>query len=133
MSGSWGVAAGIAGSILGALALLGSGLFAARATKAAALTTAEAQRTAANVAAEPAQRAQDLAAFREIREGLDRRIGQQDRKIEEQTQRIDTMSALLRAYSWTVEKLIGRMRERGNAPESDDIHDLVREHMRTGV
>ncbi|WP_329291850.1 hypothetical protein [Streptomyces pseudovenezuelae] len=133
MSGAWGVAAGVIGSVLGALALLGSGLFAARATKVAARTTAEAQRTAASVAAEPAQRAQDLAAFREIREGLDRRIGQQDQKIQEQTERIDTMSALLRAYSWTVEKLIGRMRERGNGPEPDDIHDLVREHMRTGV
>jgi len=133
VSGAWGVAAGIVGSILGALALLGSGLFAARATKAAARTTAEAQRTAANVAAEPAQRAQDLAAFREIREGLDRRIGQQDRKIEEQTQRLDTMSALLRAYSWTVERLIGRMRDRGITPDPGDIHERVREHMHTGA
>jgi len=133
VSGAWGVAAGVVGSLLGALALLGSGLFAARATRAAARTTAEAQRAAAEAAAEPQQRAADLAAFKEIREGLDRRIGQQDRKIEEQTQRIDTMSALLRAYSWTVERLIGRMRERGNGPEQDDIHDLVREHMRTGV
>ncbi|NEE11982.1 hypothetical protein G3M58_36690 [Streptomyces sp. SID7499] len=121
------------GSVLGALALLGSGLFAARATRVAARTTAEAQRAAAQAAAEPAQRQADLAAFREIREGLDRRIEQQDQKIEEQTQRIDTLSALVRAYSWTAEKLIGRMRAQGNGPEPGDIHDLVREHMRTGV
>jgi hypothetical protein len=47
-------------------------LFAARATRAAARTTAEAQRTAAEAAAEPQQRAADLAAFRQIRETLER-------------------------------------------------------------
>lgn len=133
MTGTWGVVAAVVGSLLAAVAMVAAAVFTSRATRAAARLTAEAQRTTAAVSVEPAQRQADLAAFREIREQLDRRIGQQDQKIEEQTQRIDTMSALLRAYSWTVEKLIGRMRERGNAPEPDDIHDLVREHMRTGV
>jgi hypothetical protein len=124
VSGSWGVAAGIIGSVLGALALLGSGLFAARATKAAALTTAEAQRTAANAAAEPAQRAQDLAAFKEIREGLDRRIEQQDR-------RIDSLTSLVRAFSWYVSELTSQMRERRIEPPAPPPR--VDEYNRTGV
>ena len=124
MSGSWGVAAGVIGSVLGALALLGSGLFAARATKAAALTTAEAQRTAANVAAEPAQRQQDLAAFKEIREGLDRRIEQQER-------RIDSLSSLVRAFSWYVSELTGQMRQ--NRIEPPPPPPRVDEYNRTGV
>lgn len=124
MSGSWGVAAGVIGSVLGALALLGSGLFAARATKAAALTTAEAQRTAANVAAEPAQRQQDLAAFKEIREGLDRRIEQQER-------RIDSLSSLVRAFSWYVSELTGQMRQHRIEPPAPPPR--VDEYNRTGV
>ena len=110
--------------MLGALALLGSGLFAARATKAAALTTAEAQRTAANVAAEPAQRQQDLAAFKEIREGLDRRIEQQER-------RIDSLSSLVRAFSWYVSELTGQMRQ--NRIEPPPPPPRVDEYNRTGV
>jgi hypothetical protein len=124
VSGAWGVAAGVIGSVLGALALLGSGLFAARATKAAALTTAEAQRTAANVAAEPAQRAQDLAAFKEIREGLDRRIEQQDR-------RIDSLTSLVRAFSWYVSELTSQMRQ--NRIEPPAPPPRVDEYNRTGV
>lgn len=126
MSGGWGVAAGIIGSVLGAAALLGAGLFAARATRAAARTTAEAQRAAAEAAAEPAQRQADLAAFREIRERLDRRV-------EEQDQRIDTLSALVRAYSWTINQFIRRMRAEGIGPDPEDVHDLVRDHMHTGA
>lgn len=126
MSGGWGVAAGIIGSVLGAAALLGAGLFAARATRAAARTTAEAQRAAAEAAAEPAQRQADLAAFREIRERLDRRV-------EEQDQRIDTLSALVSAYSWTINQFIRRMRAEGIGPDPEDVHDLVRDHMHTGA
>lgn len=133
MNGSWGVVAGVVGSVLGAVALVAAAMFAGRATRAAARLTAEAQRAAAESAAEPAQRTADLAAFREIREDLDRRIERQDVKIEEQTQRIDTMSALLRAYSWTVNQLISRMRRANAGPEPEDVHELVREHMRTGV
>jgi hypothetical protein len=126
VSGSWGVVAGIIGSVFGALALLGSGLFAARATRAAARTTAEAQRAAAEAAAEPAQRQADLVAFKEIRDEM-------KSKIERQDQRIDKLGGLVLAYSWTVERLIGRMRDRGISPEHDDIHERVREHMGTGT
>lgn len=125
MSGGWGIAAGIIGSVLGAVALLGAGMFAARATKAAARTTAEAQRATAEAAAEPAQRQADLTAFREIRDEL-------KGKIERQNERIDRFSGLVLAYSWTVDRLISRMHDRGVSPEPDDIHERVREHMRTG-
>lgn len=126
MNGAWGVVAGIVGSIIGAAALLGAGLFAARATKVAARTTAEAQRAAAEAAAEPAQRQADLTAFKEIRDEMKAKIERQDR-------RIDALSGLVLAYSWTVDKLIGRMRDAGITPEPEDIHDQVREHMRTGA
>ena len=124
MNGAWGVAAGIIGSILGALALLGSGLFAARATRAAARTTAEAQRAAADAAAEPQQRAADLAAFKEIRTGLERRIEQQDR-------RIDSLTSLVRAFSWYVSELCGQMRHNGIEPPAPP--QRVDEYNRTGV
>lgn len=125
MTGTWGVVAGIVGSILGAAALLGSGLFAARATRAAARTTAEATRAQAQAAAEPAQRQADLASFREIRDEL-------KVKIEKQGERIDRLGSLVLAYSWTVDRLIHRMRDAGVTPEPGDIHERVREHMHTG-
>ena len=124
MTGGWGVAAGIIGSLLGAMALLGSGLFAARATRTAARTTAEAQRAAAEVAAEPAQRQADLATFREIREGLDRRIERQER-------RIDSLTSLVRAFSWYVSELTGQMRENRIEPPAPPAR--VDEYNRTGV
>jgi hypothetical protein len=124
VSGSWGVAAGIIGSVLGALALLGSGLFAARATRAAARTTAEAQRAAAEAAAEPQQRAADLAAFKEIRDGLDRRIERHER-------RIDSLTSLVRAFSWYVSELTGQMRQNGIEPPAPPPR--VDEYNRTGV
>lgn len=126
MTGAWGVVAGIIGSALAAIALLGAGLFAARATKAAARMTAEATRAQAQAAAEPAQRKADLDSFREIRDEL-------KAKVERQERRLDTLSGLVLAYSWTVDKLIHRMRDGGVTPEPDDIHDRVREHMRTGA
>ncbi|MFF9898512.1 hypothetical protein [Streptomyces longispororuber] len=124
MTGSWGVAAGIIGSILGAVALLGSGAFAARATRAAARTTAEAQRAAAEAAAEPAQRQQDLAAFKEIRTGLERRIEQQDR-------RIDSLTSLVHAFSGYVGALCGQMRQARMEPPPPPAR--VDEYNRTGV
>ncbi|MEV2249416.1 hypothetical protein AB0I94_02465 [Streptomyces sp. NPDC050147] len=124
MTGTWGVVAGIVGALLGAVALLGSGLFAARATRAAARTTAEATRAQAQAAAEPAQRAADLASFREIRDEM-------KFKIERQNARIDGLGSLVLAYSWTVDRLIHRMRDAGVTPDPSDIHEQVREHMRT--
>lgn len=124
MSGSWGVAAGIIGSVLGAVALLGSGLFAARATRAAARTTAEAQRAAADAAAEPAQRQADLAAFREIREGLERRVENGER-------RIDSLSSLVRAFAWYVGELTTQMRDHRVEPPPPP--ERVDTYNRTGV
>ncbi len=124
MNGAWGVAAGVIGSLLGAVALLGSGLFAARATRAAARTTAEAQRAAAEAAAEPQQRAADLAAFREIRTGLERRIEQQDR-------RIDSLTSLVRAFSGYVAELTNQMREHRVEPPPPPAR--IDEYNRTGV
>lgn len=124
MSGAWGVTAGIIGSVLGAVALLGSGLFAARATRVAAATTAEAQRAAAEAAAEPQQRQQDLAAFKEIREGLERRLERSER-------RIDSLTSLVRAFSWYVSELSGQMRQRGIEPSAPPPR--VDEYNRTGV
>lgn len=124
MSGAWGVAAGIVGSVLGAVALLGSGLFAARATRAAARTTAEAQRAAAEAAAEPQQRAADLATFKEIRDGLERRIERHER-------RIDSLTSLVRAYAWYVAELTGVMQRHGIEPPAPPPR--VDEYNRTGV
>lgn len=124
MTGAWGVAAAIIGSILGAAALLGAGLFAARATKAAARTTAEAQRAAAEAAAEPAQRQADLVAFREIRDELKGKIERQDR-------RIDSLTSLVRAFSWYVSELTGQMREHRIEPPAPPPR--VDEYNRTGV
>lgn len=117
---NWGVAGPIIGSVLGAVALLGSGWFAARATRAAAKLTAEAQQAAA----EPAQRAADLATFREIREGLDRRLERSER-------RIDSLTTLVRAYAWYVADLTGLMRRHGIEPPEPP--ERVKEYDRTGV
>lgn len=124
MTGAWGVVAAIVGSVLGAVALLGAGLFAARATKTAAQMTAEAQRAAAEAAAEPAQRQADLAAFKEIRTGLERRIEQQDR-------RFDSLTSLVRAFSWYVSELCTQMRSNGIEPPAPP--QRVDEYNRTGV
>jgi uncharacterized membrane protein YqiK len=110
--------------VLGAIALLGSGLFAARATRTAARTTAEAQRAAAEAAAEPAQRQADLATFREIRDGLERKIDRQER-------RIDSLTSLVRAYAQYVAELTGVMREHRIEPPAPP--ERVEEYDRTGV
>lgn len=124
MNGTWGVIAAIIGSVLAAVALVGAAVFAGRATRAAAQMTSEAQRATALAAAEPAQRQADLQSFKEIRDELKGKIEQQDR-------RIDGLSTLVIAYSWTVDRLIFRMRDRGVSPEPGDVHERVREHMGT--
>jgi len=124
MTGSWGVAAGVIGSVFGALALLGAGIFAARATKIAARTTAEAQRAAALAAAEPAQRQVDLNTFKTIRDGMERKLDRHER-------RIDSLSSLVRAFSWYVSELTGQMR--GNGIDPTEPPERIREYNRTGV
>lgn len=121
---NWGVAGPVIGAFLGAIALLGSGFFAARATKTAARMTAEAQRATAQAASEPAQRQADLASFREIRDGLERKLDQQER-------RVDSLTSLVRAFSWYVGELTGQMRSRDL--EVTTPPDRIKEYNRTGI
>lgn len=123
MSDEWGDLLPILGAVLGAVALLGSGLFAARATKAAAKMTAEAQRATALANAEPAQRQADLATFREIRDGLERRL-------ERHESRIESLTSLVRAFSWYVSELTGQMRSHGIEPPAPP--ERVVEYNRNG-
>lgn len=124
MSEDWGAVLPVVGAILGALALLGSGVFAARATKAAAKMTAEAQRATAVANAEPAQRQADLATFREIRDGL-------ERKLERHENRIDSLTSLVRAFSWYVSELTGQMRSHGIEPPAPP--ERIVEYNRNGT
>ncbi|MDX3074633.1 hypothetical protein [Streptomyces sp. MI02-7b] len=117
---------GIAGAAIGALALVLGGWYTARATKAAAVVTAEAQRAAAVAAAAPATTTSNLAV-------LEATVKRLDQENDENRVEIRGLRALVRAYSWTVERLITRMRAAGAAPLPEDIDDLVKEHMRTGV
>ncbi|MBW8735589.1 MAG: hypothetical protein JF621_00090 [Streptomyces turgidiscabies] len=103
-----------------------AGLFAARSTRAAAVVTAEAQRAAARAAAEPAVTASNLAV-------LETTVRRVDEENKENRAEIRGLRALIRAYSWTVDRLISRMRDARIGPEPDDIDPLVREHMRTGA
>ncbi|MCX4772810.1 MULTISPECIES: hypothetical protein [unclassified Streptomyces] len=66
----------------------------------------------------------DLAILRETAERVDRESGEIRTELR-------GMRALPRAYSWTVDRLISRMERAGIPPEPDDVHELVREHMRT--
>ncbi|WP_406398831.1 hypothetical protein [Streptomyces uncialis] len=124
MSGGWGVLAGIVASVAGAIALVTAGLFTARATRRAAEVTAEAQRAAAGAAAEPAQRAADLATFRELREGMERRLETAEREI-------GSLRGLVRAFSWYVSELTGAMREHEITPP--DPPARIDDYNRTGV
>lgn len=124
MSEDWGVVLPVIGALLGAFALVGSGMFAARATKAAAKMTAEAQRATALANAEPAQRQADLATFREIREGL-------ERKLDRHETRIDSLTSLVRAFSWYVSELTGQMRSHGVEPPAPP--DRIVEYNRNGT
>ncbi|WP_328860877.1 hypothetical protein [Streptomyces sp. NBC_00306] len=110
---------GTVGIILGAL-------FAARATKSAAVATAQATQAAAHAAAEPAARQASLA----ILEASVRRVDEENKQIRTE---LVGVRALVRAYSWTVDRLIRRMQTSGIEPATDDIHELVREHIRTGA
>jgi hypothetical protein len=112
--------------LIGAIAVVLGGLFAAKATRAAAIVTAEAQRAAARVAAEPAATASNLSVL----EATVRRV---DEENKENRAEIRGLRALIRAYSWTVDRLISRMRDARIGPEPDDIDPMVREHMRTGA
>src|ERR1041385_1947534 len=99
--GGW---VGIAGTLIGAIAVVLGGLFAAKATGAAAVVTAEAQRAAARAAAEPAVTASNLSVL----EATVRRV---DEENDENRAEIRSLRTLIRAYSRTVDRLITRMRD----------------------
>ncbi|MFJ8144698.1 hypothetical protein ACIQ6R_06435 [Streptomyces sp. NPDC096048] len=111
-------------AVIGTVGAVVAGAFAARATTRAAAATAEATRAAAEAAAEPAQRQADLTAFREIRDEL-------KAKIERQERRIDSLTSLVRAFSWYVSELTGQMRQQRIEPPAPP--DRIDEYNRTGV
>lgn len=111
----------LAGTLMTALATVVCVVIAARAARRAAADQREAQR----MAAEPAQRSVDLSILKETADRLDR---ENDAIRTELT----GLRALVRAYSWTVDRLIRHMDRAGVPADPEDVHDLVREHMRTG-
>ncbi|MEV6806580.1 hypothetical protein [Streptomyces sp. NPDC051132] len=66
----------------------------------------------------------DLAAFKEIRETLERRVDRSERRIE-------GLTSLVRAYAGYVAELTGLMRQRGIEPPAPPPR--VEECDRTGV
>ncbi|GAA2509830.1 hypothetical protein GCM10010406_52830 [Streptomyces thermolineatus] len=120
MSGIWGVV----GPLAGALVALLSGWWAARATKGAAAATAEAHRAAAQATAEPNQRAADLAAFREIRTGLEQRLEQVEARER-------SLRSLVRSFAFYVNELTAQMRGVGLEPPAPPSR--IDEYNRTGV
>lgn len=117
--GEWTAVIGAAGSVLG-----GGGWFVARATVKAAQATARANEAAAAIQAEPSQRAADLAAFREIRDDMQKDID--DMKAEARSLR-----SLVRAFAGYVGELTAQMRGHGLEPPAPP--DRVDEYNRTGV
>ncbi|MET7452547.1 hypothetical protein ACWEPZ_37760 [Streptomyces sp. NPDC004288] len=81
-------------------------------------------RAAASIQAEPSQRAADLAAFREIRDDMQRDVD--ELKAEQRSLR-----SLVRAFAWYVGELTGQMRGAGLEPPPPP--DRVDEYNRTGV
>lgn len=124
MNGAWGVVAAVIGSVVGAVALLGSGLFAARATKAAARTTAEAQRAVAQASVEPQQRAEDRAAFEAIKTEL-------RQELTTTREEVRSLRSLVRAFAWYVTELTGQMEQHRIDPPAPPPR--VEEYNRTGV
>ncbi|MFE7073817.1 hypothetical protein ACFU96_27390 [Streptomyces sp. NPDC057620] len=111
-------------AVVGTVGMVVAGLFAARATTRAAAATAEATRAAATAQAEPNQRAADLAAFREIREDMQKDID--ELKLDHLS-----MRRLVRAFAGYVAELTSQMRSQGLEPPAPP--DRVDEYNRTGV
>jgi hypothetical protein len=85
--------------------------------------TSEAQRATALAATEPAQRRADLDSFKEIRDGM-------ERKLERHERRINSLVSLIRAFSWYVSELTGQMRSHGIEPPAPP--ERIVEYNRTG-
>lgn len=112
----------VIGSLLTALAAVVCAVIAARAAVQAAAENREAQRAAAG----PANTAANLSV-------LQASIVRLDEENDEIRAEQRGTRALIRAYAWTVDRLIARMQREGFGPEPEDIHELVTEHMRTGA
>lgn len=119
--GGW---VGIAGTVIGAIAMVLAGLFAARSTRAAAVVTAEAQRAAARSAAGPAERAEDRAAFDAIKTELRADLASTREEVR-------SLRSLVRAFAGYVGDLSLEMRRRGVEPPTPPAR--VDEYNRTGV
>ncbi|WP_405985397.1 hypothetical protein [Streptomyces sp. NBC_00872] len=78
------------------------------------------------MAAAPAQRQVDLAILEKTTERL-------DRENNEIRSELTGLRGLVRAYSWTVDRPMRRMEHARIPPAEEDVHDLVRDHMRTGA
>ncbi|MFM9566105.1 hypothetical protein [Streptomyces turgidiscabies] len=117
--GGIGVLAGVA---VTALASVVCAVIAARAAARAAAENREAQLAAA----QPAATAANLSV-------LEATVKRVDQENEQNRAEIRGLRALIRAYAWTVDRLISRMRDARIGPEPDDIDPLVRDHMRTGA
>jgi hypothetical protein len=115
---------GAISAIVGALALLTAGLFAARATRAAAVVTAEAQRAAAVAAAAPAQTGADLSVLKATIERL-------DREAKETRNDVRGLRVLVRALGRAYENL----RDWAAAPVGPppEPEERVKEYLRTGA
>ncbi|MCX5522169.1 hypothetical protein OG342_04710 [Streptomyces bobili] len=124
MTGAWGVALGIIGSLIAATAMVAAAVFTSRATKAAARMTAEAQRTTAAVQAEPQQRAEDRAAFEAIKSEL-------REELTTTRDEVRSLRSLVRAFAWYVGELTAQMRDHRIEPPAPP--ERVDEYNRTGV
>ncbi|MFJ2000244.1 hypothetical protein [Streptomyces chartreusis] len=104
---------GLAGAVITVLGVITTGYL-----------TYRGGRTAAAIQAEPSQRAADLAAFREIRDDMQKDID--DLKAEARSLR-----SLVRSFAMYVGELTSQMRRAGLEPPAPP--DRVDEYNRTGV
>ncbi|MDP9953188.1 MULTISPECIES: hypothetical protein [Streptomyces] len=115
----------IAALVAAAVPLLGGGgYFVARATVRAARVTAQADEAIARLNAAPQAKAQDFAVLQATVARVDEENGQLRGKQAR-------LEALLRAFSWTVDRWAGQMHRANIDPEP--VHPLVDEYNRTGV
>lgn len=111
-------------TVVGSVLTLIGVAFTARATTRAAQATARANTAATQAAAEPNQRAADLAAFKEIRTDLERRL----ERVEERER---SLRSLVRSFAGYVGELTSQMRTHGIEPPAPPPR--VDEYNRTGV
>ncbi|MFF3094117.1 hypothetical protein [Streptomyces cyaneofuscatus] len=108
-----------AGTVLG-----GGGFFVARATVRASRVTTAAQEAIARIQTEPQADAQKFTVLQATVNRVDEENGQ----LRGRQARLE---ALLRAFSWTVDRWAGQMHRANIEPEP--VHPLVDEYNRTGV